>query len=175
MLPVTVRRLQTVGVFRCNGDGARTPRADFPLADLLNGHGIAEGSVYGWMRTKVLMDLYVRGAIPVLILKKPHSRSLSDGTRRLWGNVGHAAAACFDSDFYSSCVQEPESVRGLQQALGDGAHKFKEFACTIEHNHGSSGLTDLIDIIKTMEGALKGTDVVSKHSFVTPLLNKHIL
>ena len=54
----------------------------------------------------------------------------------------------------------------MQRALWDGAHKLKGFASAIGHNHGSVGLTDLIGIIKTMEGALKGTDVVSTKSSV---------
>ena len=118
LLPVTVRRLQTVGVFRCNGDGARTPRRDFSLGDMLNEHGIAEGSVYGLMKTKALMDLYVRGAIPVLTLKKPHSRSLSDGTRRvsvrksteqvhggLNPTVGSNAELLRGRDFFKFCLE----------------------------------------------------------------------
>ena len=58
--------------------------------------------------------------------------------------------------FVYSCVEDPRSAWGLQRAFGDGAHKLKGFASAIKHNHGSVGLTDLIGIIKTMEGALKG-------------------
>ena len=46
----------------------------------------------------------------------------------------------------------------MQRAVGDGAHKLKSFASAIGDNHGSVGLTDLIGIIRTMEGAPKGTD-----------------
>ena len=135
------------------------------MADLLCEHDIAEDSVFGLVRPKVFMDLYVRGAIPILLLKKP--KKLTSDMGQIWNAVGHSAAECFDSFSFTSRVEDPRSVRGLQRALGDGADKLKGFANAIGDNHGSVGLTDLIGIIKTMEGALKGTDVVSKNSFVT--------
>ena len=107
----------------------------------------------------------MRGAIPILLLKKP--KKVSSDMGQIWNAVGHSGAECFDSFFFTSCVEDPRSVRGLQRALGDGAHKLKGFASAIRDNHGSVGLTDLLGIIKTMEGALKGTDVVSKNSFIT--------
>ena len=106
----------------------------------------------------------MRGAIPILLLKKP--KKLPSDVGRVWNNVGHSAAECFDYLFFTSCVEDPRGVRGLQRALEDGAHKLEGFAGAIQHNHGSVGLTCLIGIIKTMEGALKETDVVSKESSV---------
>ena len=155
----TVRRVQTVTFFRCNGDGRATPRADLTMADLLCEHGIAEDSVFGLVRPKVFMDLYVRGAIPILLLKKP--KKLTSDMGRVWNNVGHSAAEHFAEFVFTFRVEDPRSVRGLQRAFGDGPYKLKGVASAMKHHHGSAGLTDLIGIIKTMEGALKGTDVVS--------------